>query len=74
MRTKSKKVKYMKSFKFSGRTGSRSFGATNNDPLEVIVFAGLFESLSWLWWGIREKPQRWGRKPCSRAKHHNKRG
>jgi len=28
--------------------GSRSFGAKNNDPLEVIVFAGLFERPSWM--------------------------
>jgi hypothetical protein len=28
--------------------GSRSFGAKNNDPLEVFVFIGLFERLSWL--------------------------
>jgi hypothetical protein len=26
----------------------RSFGAKNNDPLEVIIFTGLFERLSWL--------------------------
>jgi hypothetical protein len=31
------------------RRGSRSFGAKNNDPLEVLVFIGLFERLSWLW-------------------------
>jgi hypothetical protein len=28
--------------------GSRSFGAENNDPLEVFVFTGLFERLFWL--------------------------
>jgi hypothetical protein len=27
--------------------GSRSFGAKNNNPLEVLVFIGLFERLSW---------------------------
>jgi hypothetical protein len=56
-----------------GIRGSRSFGAKNNDPLEAIVFAGLLERLSWLWWGIRAKPLRWGRKPCSWAKYHGKR-
>ncbi len=54
--------------------GSRSFGAKNNDPLEVFVFTGLFERLFWLGWGVRGKPQRWGRKPCSWAKYHSKRG
>jgi hypothetical protein len=38
--------------------GSRSFGAKNNDPLEVIVFTGLFERLFWLGWGVCDKPQR----------------
>ena len=28
------------------RRGSRSFGAKNNDPLEVLVFTGFFERLS----------------------------
>ena len=35
--------------------GSRSFGAKNNDPLEVIVFPGLFERLSWLGRGVRDE-------------------
>ena len=43
--------------------GSRSFGAKNNDPLEVLVFTSLFEKIPWLGWGVRDKPQRWGRKP-----------
>jgi len=33
--------------------GSRSVGATNIDPLAVIVLPGLFVRLSWLGWGIR---------------------
>jgi NAD(P)-dependent dehydrogenase (short-subunit alcohol dehydrogenase family) len=53
---------------------SRSFGAQNNDPLEVLVFPGLFEKLSWLWWGVRDERQRWGRKPNSWVKYHGKRG
>jgi hypothetical protein len=28
--------------------GSRSFGAKNNDPLEVFVFTAFFERLSWV--------------------------
>jgi hypothetical protein len=40
----------------------------------MFVFVSLFERLSWLLWGARAKPLRWGRKPCSRAKYHGKRG
>ena len=54
--------------------GSRSFGAKNNDPLEVFVFTCLFERLFWLGRSVGHKPQRWGRKPCSQAKYHAKRG
>jgi len=54
--------------------GSRSFGAKNNDPLEVIVFTDHFERLSWPRWGVSDKQPRWGRKPCSWAKYHDKRG
>jgi hypothetical protein len=36
----------------------------------VIVFTGLFGRLSGLGWGVRDKPQRWGRKPYSWAKSH----
>jgi hypothetical protein len=42
--------------------GSRSFGAKNNDPLEVFVFVSLFERLSQPEWGVRGKPQRAGKK------------
>jgi hypothetical protein len=45
--------------------GSRSFGAKNNDPLEVFVFVSLLDRLFWLLWGARAKPLRWGRKLCS---------
>jgi hypothetical protein len=54
--------------------GSRSFGAKSNDPLEVIVFPGLFERLSLLGWGVRDEWQRWGRKSNSWVKNHGKRG
>ncbi len=54
--------------------GSRSFGAKNNDPLEVIVCPGLFERLSWLGWGVRDERQQWGRKPNSWVKYHGTRG
>jgi hypothetical protein len=54
--------------------GSRSFGAKNNDPLEVFVFTRLLERLFWLGRSVGHKPQRWRRKPCSRAKYHAKRG
>src|SRR5687768_3627430 len=57
-----------------GLTGSRSFGAKNNDPLEAIVFPGLFERLSWPGWGVRDERQRWGSKPNSWVKYHGKRG
>jgi hypothetical protein len=40
--------------------GSRSFGAKNNDPLEVFVFTDLFERLSWLGWSVPDKQPRWG--------------
>ena len=33
--------------------GSRSFGAKNNDLLQVFVFTSLFERFSWLRWCIR---------------------
>ena len=56
------------------RWGSRSFGAKNNDPLEVLVFPGLFERLSWLGWSVRDERQRWGRQPESWVKYHGKRG
>ena len=54
--------------------GSRSFGAKNNDPLEVLVFPGFFERLSWLGWSVRDERQRWGRQPESWVKYHGKRG
>jgi hypothetical protein len=31
-----------------GTGSSRSFGTKNNDPLEAIVFIGLFERRSWV--------------------------
>ena len=46
---------------FSNR-GSRSFGAKNNDLLEVFVFVSLFERLYHPEWGVRGKPQRAGKK------------
>src|SRR5215510_13210495 len=54
--------------------GFRSFGAKNNDPLEVFVFTWRFERLFWRGRSVGHKPQRWGRKPWSRAKYHTKRG
>jgi hypothetical protein len=36
-----------------GTGGSRSFGAKNNDLLQVFVFTSLFERFFWLRWGIR---------------------
>jgi hypothetical protein len=51
-----------------------SIRAKNNDPLAVFVFVSLFERLSWLLWGARAKPLRWGRQPRSWAKYHGKRG
>jgi hypothetical protein len=51
-----------------------SIRAKNNDPLEVFVVVSLFERLSWLLWGARAKPLRWGRKSRSWAKYHGKRG
>ena len=44
---------------YSVRWGSRSFGAKNDDLLEVIVFIGLFEKLSWLG-GASETSRRGG--------------
>jgi hypothetical protein len=38
--------------------GSRSFGAKNNDPLEVFVFIGFFKRLFWLGWSVGAKPER----------------
>jgi hypothetical protein len=35
-----------------------SIRAKNNDPLEVLIFIGLFERPFWLGWGVRDKPQR----------------
>jgi hypothetical protein len=37
--------------------GSRSFGAKNNDPLEVLVFTGVFERPFWLGYDVRDKAQ-----------------
>ena len=54
--------------------GSRSFGTKNVAPLEVIVFTGFLARLSELGWGVRDKPQRRGRKPCSWAKYYGKHG
>jgi hypothetical protein len=38
--------------------GSRSFGAKNNDPLEVVVFTGLFAILLWLRRDVRDKARK----------------
>jgi hypothetical protein len=56
-----------------GYRGSRSFGAKSNDPLEVIVFPGLFARFSGLGWSVRDERQRWGSKPNSCVKYHGKR-